>query len=102
MMDFKEFPWYIDPPLKKKLDLMIECLKTDDDDDKNFQKQQLNRGFNPDNVDTPDTNPVNPVNPVNPKNPSKLNFCMKCNSSNVYVYSDMLFCNDCKHKEVIK
>ena len=26
----KEFPWYIDPPLKKKLDLMIECLKTDD------------------------------------------------------------------------
>jgi len=30
MMDFKEFPWYIDPPLKKKLDLMIECLKTDD------------------------------------------------------------------------
>jgi hypothetical protein len=30
MTDFKEFPWYIDPPLKKKLDLMIECLKTDD------------------------------------------------------------------------
>ncbi|MBU1051245.1 MAG: hypothetical protein KJ718_01685 [Nanoarchaeota archaeon] len=29
-------------------------------------------------------------------------FCIKCKSNNVHAYSDMIFCDDCKHKEQLK